>query len=120
MEIDQDDRQVGRVLSRREVLALLGVGSTAAILAACVPGGAASSAATSAGATSSAATGLATATASAIVAASALPACVVRPAETEGPYFVDEKLDARTSAPTRRTARSGRAPSSRSRSRSRR
>jgi protocatechuate 3,4-dioxygenase beta subunit len=91
VEIDQDDRQVGRMLSRREILALLGVGSTAAILAACVPGGAASSDATSAGATSSAATGLATA--SAIVAASALPACVVRPAETEGPFFVDERLE---------------------------
>jgi protocatechuate 3,4-dioxygenase beta subunit len=92
MDIDPDDLPVGRVLSRREMLVLLGAGGTAAILAACAPG--AASSAGSAGATatagSSAATGLATATA--IVAASSLPGCVVRPAETEGPYFVDEKL----------------------------
>ena len=93
MKTDTDDVQIGRVLTRREVLALLGAGSGAAILAACTPGGAASSAATSATASSSAgAAGVATATATSIVAASALPACVVRPAETEGPYFVDEKL----------------------------
>jgi len=33
-----DDAQVGRILSRREVLAFLG-GSSAALLAACTPGG---------------------------------------------------------------------------------
>ena len=92
MDIDQDDLPIGRVLTRREVLGLLGAGGTAAILAACAPGTAssASSAAATAGTGSSATTGLATATA--IVAASSLPGCVVRPAETEGPFFVDEKL----------------------------
>lgn len=94
MDIDQDDLPVGRVLTRREALVLLGAGGTAAILAACAPG-ALSSAAT-AGATSGATSGLSTATATAaataIVAASALPGCVVRPEETEGPYFVEEKL----------------------------
>jgi protocatechuate 3,4-dioxygenase beta subunit len=93
MDIDQDDLPVGLVLSRRDMLVLLGAGGTAAILAACGPG-TASSVLPSAAATSSGASGLATATATAtaIVAASALPGCVVRPAETEGPYFVDEKL----------------------------
>src|SRR5215470_20168100 len=32
-------------------------------------------------------------TAPSTAAAAALPACVVRPAQTEGPYFVDEKLN---------------------------
>lgn len=91
MDIDQDDLPVGRVLTRREMLALLGASGSAAILAACAPG-AAATAVPSGAATSSAASGLATTTATAIVAASALPGCVVRPAETEGPYFVDEKL----------------------------
>jgi protocatechuate 3,4-dioxygenase beta subunit len=99
VDIDIDDAQVGRVLTRREILALLGTGSAAAILAAC-GAGTASSAATAAtgstpassGAPTDPATSTATATATAIVAASSLPACVVRPAGTEGPYFVDEKL----------------------------
>ena len=45
MEIDQDDAPVGRVLTRREVLALFGAAGTAATLAACAPGAASSSAA---------------------------------------------------------------------------
>lgn len=71
-----DDVPVGRVLSRREVLASLGVAGAAMALPREVldaglagrirlPGGA------------------------------PLPACVVRPAQTEGPYFVDTKLNRR-------------------------
>jgi protocatechuate 3,4-dioxygenase beta subunit len=85
---DSDDAQVGRILSRREVLALLG-GSSAALLAACAPGGALASPTPS----TAAATSAATATATAAATAAALPSCIVRPALTEGPYFVDEKLD---------------------------
>ncbi|HEY8757782.1 MAG TPA: intradiol ring-cleavage dioxygenase [Candidatus Limnocylindria bacterium] len=83
--IDSDDRPIGRILTRREILGLLG-GS--ALIAACVP--------TSAPSVPSVATG-AVATAAPIAAGSAavavLPSCVVRPALTEGPYFVDEKLN---------------------------
>jgi protocatechuate 3,4-dioxygenase beta subunit len=95
MKTDNDDAQVGQLLTRREILALFGAGSAATILAACGAGtssSAATAGASASPASSAGATGLATATATAIVAASSLPACVVRPAETEGPYFVDEKL----------------------------
>lgn len=85
--MDNDDAQVGRILSRREVLALLG-GSGAALLAACAPSAPASSTPTAAQQTSTAATSPA-----ASAAATTLPSCIVRPALTEGPYFVDEKLN---------------------------
>jgi len=51
--MDNDDRQIGRILSRRDVLTMFGAASAAA----------------------------------------SLPACVVSPDLTEGPYFVDEKLN---------------------------
>jgi protocatechuate 3,4-dioxygenase beta subunit len=61
--MDNDDRQVGRILSRREVIALLGVATpTTAATATPTPTG-------------------------------TVPACVVRPEVTEGPYFVDEMLN---------------------------
>jgi protocatechuate 3,4-dioxygenase beta subunit len=60
-----DEDPIGRLLSRREALALLGAGGVASVAA---------------GAFGSR-------------PAIAAPGCVVRPALTEGPYFVDEKLD---------------------------
>ena len=75
-----DDRPIGKILTRREVLARLG-GS--AFLAACAP------ATVSSPSTTAPAAVAATSAASATV----LPSCVVRPALTEGPYFVDEKLN---------------------------
>jgi protocatechuate 3,4-dioxygenase beta subunit len=86
--MDNDDAQIGRILSRREVLALLG-GSSVALLAACAPGALASPSPTTAAQQTSAAV----TTAAASPAATALPSCIVRPALTEGPYFVDEKLE---------------------------
>jgi protocatechuate 3,4-dioxygenase beta subunit len=68
-----DDRPIGRILTRREVLALFG-GS--ALVAACAPAAVSSPA-----------------VATSAAAATVLPSCVVRPALTEGPYFVDEKLN---------------------------
>jgi protocatechuate 3,4-dioxygenase beta subunit len=77
---DDDDRPVGRVLTRREALALMGTASAGALLVACVP-----SLVTSPGSSASAAP-----SASGVAG---LPSCVVRPELTEGPYFVDEGLD---------------------------
>jgi protocatechuate 3,4-dioxygenase beta subunit len=76
--MDNDDQQIGRILSRREVLALLGAAG-----AGFVAGG------RSAGGQSIAATEIALS--DGII--HRMPACVVRPAQTEGPYFVDEKLN---------------------------
>src|SRR2546421_21830 len=109
--MDNDDRPIGRVLSRREALAVMGALSAAA-LAACSPvATAATQAATAAtqaptplvqrvprptpAATTGVATSAATAAAKigATTSAAATPMCVVRPALTEGPYFVDEKLN---------------------------
>ncbi len=84
-----DDIPVGRVLSRREVLALLG--GSALLVACAAPAltspspGAAETAPASSG---SAATPGATSSGSV-----AVPSCVVRPALTDGPFFVDERLD---------------------------
>jgi protocatechuate 3,4-dioxygenase beta subunit len=71
--MDNDDAQVGRILTRREVIALLGVAGAGAVASrvGAQPG-----------------TGAPPAAARAWV-----PACVVTPAQTEGPYFVDEKLN---------------------------
>jgi protocatechuate 3,4-dioxygenase beta subunit len=84
--MENDDYPIGRILSRREVLKLLGVAS-AAVLAGCAP--AASQP------TSGAATAPATAATQAASATTAvtLPSCIVRPEVTEGPYYVDEDLN---------------------------
>lgn len=75
-EPDNDDEPVGHVLSRREIIKLLGAGGGLAAsgfaglqIANAQPGGGAPSSSIS------------------------LPGCVARPAQTEGPYFVDEKLN---------------------------
>lgn len=81
-ELHDDDRPVGRVLTRREILALLGGGGAAVIAAAYAPGVLAQDATSSPAPTLAASPG-----------ASPLPACIVRPELTEGPFFVDEQLD---------------------------
>jgi protocatechuate 3,4-dioxygenase beta subunit len=58
-----DDVVVGRILSRREVLEILGAAGVAALAG------------------------------PAAFAQTPIPGCVVVPAQTEGPYFVDEKLN---------------------------
>ncbi|MEO5950851.1 MAG: intradiol ring-cleavage dioxygenase [Chloroflexia bacterium] len=82
-ELDNDDEQKGRILSRREVLAL--IGSAGAVLLGGVVVRSAS-ASPLGSLLAQAPTAITTATAT-------LPACVVRPALTEGPYFVDERLN---------------------------
>jgi protocatechuate 3,4-dioxygenase beta subunit len=88
--MDNDDLPVGRILTRREALKLLGAVS-AAMLAGCAPGIAAPTS-TSAPTAASGATAAPTQAASATTAA-ALPSCIVRPEVTEGPYYVDEDLN---------------------------
>jgi protocatechuate 3,4-dioxygenase beta subunit len=73
-----EDRQRGRMLDRRQALALLGGSAGAALLVAYAPRLRSASAGWRPGSVAEAAT---------------LPSCIVRPEETEGPYFVDEKLE---------------------------
>jgi len=74
-----DDIPIGRILTRREILALFGAAG-AAMLAGCAPGQSSTAQPTSTSSQAVATTG-------------ALLSCVVRPALTEGPYFVDEKIN---------------------------
>jgi len=67
--MERDDVQVGQVLTRREALALIGVSGVAIL------------------------TGCTTAEGGGAKSAALLPGCVVRPEQTEGPYFVDGMLN---------------------------
>lgn len=90
IDSDDDDAPIGTILSRREVLALLGATS----LAACAPAALSSPTPLASAAQSAAATAAATTSAVATTGgAVAVPSCIVRPSATEGPYFVDEKLN---------------------------
>lgn len=82
--MENDDRQVGQLLNRREALILLGAAG-ASLIAGCSKGETASAASTTPQ-TGAASTLTSTSTA-------AIPGCVVRPQETAGPYYVDEKLN---------------------------
>ena len=75
--MEHDDHQSGRILTRREALAALGVGG-GALAAGRWALGAGSGRAPAAGSDE---------------IAQALPACVVRPEQTEGPFFVDTQLE---------------------------
>ncbi|MBP6786342.1 MAG: intradiol ring-cleavage dioxygenase [Candidatus Promineofilum sp.] len=93
--MDNDDKPVGHLLTRREMLTLLAaLGATVAV--GCAPRlpGATAATATPAATPPDAAT----ATPAAIdlpaaAVATSVPACVVRPEQTEGPYFVDTQLN---------------------------
>jgi protocatechuate 3,4-dioxygenase beta subunit len=76
--MDDDDRPVGRILTRRDVLVALGAAG-AMMVSRC----SGSSAGSSSSGDSSSVAG----------SGSAPTACVVRPQQTEGPYFVDEMLN---------------------------
>lgn len=78
--MENDDKPVGRLLSRREALKLLGVGSAAFLAACSAPNGSRTIVPTAASTQASSASG------------SALD-CVVRPELTIGPYFVDAQLN---------------------------
>ena len=110
IDLHDDDQPVGRILTRREVLSLFGAIAGVAILDACAPSQSAPAQSTSLPtqpataapslaptaaptlAPTQAATAAATQTpVSAAVVAT--PSCAGKPALTEGPYFVDEKLN---------------------------
>ncbi len=80
--MDNDDGFVGKVLSRREVMGIVGVTGIAAFLG-CAGGGGASTSATSG----------TTATTGGTTAGSEVGCILVSPELTEGPYFVDERLN---------------------------
>ena len=82
--MDNDDEQVGHIVSRREAIILLGL-TGASIVSGCSRGESAS--VTTAQTTNVAGSVRATAV------TQAAPGCVVRPEETAGPYYVDEKLN---------------------------
>lgn len=108
--MDNDDQPIGRVLSRREALKLFGTLS-AALLAGCTPAqttpnptqsnptsiptaiSTLTRVAPTTPATLAPPTVAATAPATPAPTTIALPACIVRPELTEGPYFVDEQLN---------------------------
>jgi protocatechuate 3,4-dioxygenase beta subunit len=71
--MDNDDAPLGRVLTRREVLALMGAAGVM-LLTGCTPARVPRSETASSGETTD-------------------TLCVVRPEQTEGPYFVDERLN---------------------------
>lgn len=81
-----DDKPVGRILTRREVIALFGA-TGAAWLVGCAPGQNAAQPTAVSNSTAVAQSPVAAATTGSV------PACVVRPQVTEGPYFVDERLN---------------------------
>src|SRR5262245_38925840 len=83
-----DDKPVGRVLSRREVLTLLGTASATMIF-----GGGLLPRALAQGTSEPTQAATGAATQAATEGAVPLPACIVRPEQTEGPYFVDERLN---------------------------
>jgi protocatechuate 3,4-dioxygenase beta subunit len=130
-DLDDDDRLIGRLLSRREVLLVTGGIGTAAFMAACTTGaaspiasaiatatGSAATPGATAGPTAAAATGTAatptatagaTPTAAASLVATPMPTCLATPEAVEGPYFVEEGLnrsDIRTD-PSNGTTRPG-------------
>lgn len=72
------NRQLSKILTRRETLGLFRVAGTAILLVGCLPRKSISTHAQSS---------------VAIMASSSTPGCVISPEQTEGPYFVDEKLN---------------------------
>ena len=91
--MESDDKPIGQILSRRDALRLLGVGS-AAFLAACAAPEATSTLVPTEGITPVSTLGSTEVPATQVSStASTVLDCVVRPEMTIGPYFVDEQLN---------------------------
>lgn len=84
--MEKDDTPTGRVLSRRELLALMG--GAAAFVLGCVDDDA-----TPLTPSASRQNGEAPPATAASGASTTVPSCVVVPEQTEGPFFVDERLN---------------------------
>jgi protocatechuate 3,4-dioxygenase beta subunit len=97
--MDGDDILRGRLLSRREVLALLGAGSLALIAGCGGDDGAAPATATRGAGGGASPTVASMRAATQQASGTALPSCVVRPELTQGPYFVDGQLERRDIRP---------------------
>lgn len=91
--MDNDDILRGRVLTRREVLALMGAASLALVVGCSDDDAEPVATSTSAPAQGNTATAAATAASTGQASGTAVPSCVVQPELTEGPYFVDVKLN---------------------------
>jgi protocatechuate 3,4-dioxygenase beta subunit len=83
--MENDDRQIGQVVTRREAIILLSAAG-ASLIAGCSSGQTSAAAANETADASNPRTANST-------SGGAPQGCVVRPAQTEGPYFVDEKLN---------------------------
>jgi protocatechuate 3,4-dioxygenase beta subunit len=83
--MENDDAQIGQVVTRREAIILLGAAG-ASLIAGCSTG-------QSTPAPSSQSSDASNAQTANAISGGAPQGCVVRPAQTEGPYFVDEKLN---------------------------
>ncbi len=79
----KDDFQINRILSRRKTLVLFRAIGTAILVVGCIPRKSRSTEAQSSVAVPP----------SSLANSDTLPTCVVTPEQTEGPYFVDEKLN---------------------------
>ncbi len=85
LDLHDDDEPVGRVLTRREVLGLIGGAMGSAILV--------GTGLTKINVAGAQGTPTPTATSAPIPTPTSVPACVAKPALTEGPYFVDAMLN---------------------------
>lgn len=85
-----NDRPIGRILSRRKTLALLRGAGTAVLVVSCASNTNRSAQAETSG--TAASTAGSSLNPSAHLSAQS-PACVISPEQTEGPYFVDERLN---------------------------
>jgi protocatechuate 3,4-dioxygenase beta subunit len=86
--MENDDKPIGTILSRRDALKILGISSAATLITSCASNLAETLSPTSAPTTTPVTQPLAT-----TISSNTLPACVVRPDMTEGPFFVDEVLN---------------------------